>query len=234
MDGIWPPVSRSDRIIEARHKICHWQSRRRAIRWQTGPLCIWGQPELSSSSARRGFINNGGKCQQQNSSSWWQSLNDLGLRSIKELHCFAQPANPASGFIHFPVMLFLLEILLKQNTALLSTVCVCVRVYTVQVWHLKLSQLFDNLGHKNHIFSSSWQPWPLWFEIWWPYSKLFVSSGLKIFESFGLVLWIWVCWTQEGVFVAFISAFADFQKLFCSHSFVRFQKKSRLRKKTNV
>ena len=102
----------------------------------------------------------------------------------------------------------------------------CVSVYTVQVWHLKFSQLFDDLGHKNHIFSSSWQPWPLWFEIWWSYSKLFVSSGL--------ILWIWVCWTQEGLFVAFFSAFVDFQKLFCSHFFARFQKKSRLRKKTNV
>ena len=57
-------------------------------------------------SPRQGFINNGGKCQQQNSSSWWQSLNDLGLRSIKELHCFAQPANPDRAFIHFFVMLF--------------------------------------------------------------------------------------------------------------------------------
>ena len=152
MDGIWPPVSRSDRIIEARHKICHWQSRRRAIRWQTGPLCIWGQQELSSSSARRGFINNGGKCQQQNSSSWWQSLNDLGLRSIKELHCFAQPANPARGFIHFLVG-DCFNCRFCSKTALISTVCVC--TYIVQVWHLNFSQLFDDLGHENHVFSKN-------------------------------------------------------------------------------
>ena len=164
MDGIWPPVSRSDRIIEARHKICHWQSRRRAIRWQTGPLCIWGQQELSSSSARRGFINNGGKCQQQSSGSWWQSLNDLGLRSIKELHCFAQPANPARGFIHFLV-----------SGCIDCRFWVFVCVYTVHVWHLKFSQLFDDLGHENHIFSESissrgaplttlttWPPGPPW------------------------------------------------------------------------
>ena len=45
-----------------------------------------------------------------------------------------------------------LRILLKENTALLSTVRPSV---SVQAWHLNFSQLFDDLGHENHVFSES-------------------------------------------------------------------------------
>ena len=45
-----------------------------------------------------------------------------------------------------------LWILLKQNTALLSTLRVSV---SQQVWHLNFSQLFDDLGHENHIYPES-------------------------------------------------------------------------------
>ena len=41
------------------------------------------------------------------------------------------------------------RILLNQNTALLPT------FRKSQAWHLNFSQLFDDLGHENHIFSES-------------------------------------------------------------------------------
>ena len=44
-----------------------------------------------------------------------------------------------------------LRIQLKLNTALLSTFRPCVR--SSQAWHLNFSQLFDDLGHENHVFS---------------------------------------------------------------------------------
>ena len=48
------------------------------------------------------------------------------------------------------ILLFkILRILLKQNTALLSIFSLS------QAWHLNFSQLFDDLGHENHIFSES-------------------------------------------------------------------------------
>ena len=33
----------------------------------------------------------------------------------------------------------------------------------VQAWHLNFSQLFDDLGHENHVFSESMQSWQYLF-----------------------------------------------------------------------
>ena len=84
------------------------------------------------------------------------SWNGFALDNYASLHQFTPEALPVQGnavehLIEF--MLLFLQILLKQNTAVLSTcmyVCHNATIVTSQLF-----QLFDDLEHENHTFFES-------------------------------------------------------------------------------
>ena len=94
----------------------------------------------------------------------WRLISNISLQ-WSEVHTATPPQNSPfnstqqslfvnshkwSFCIVSKILLFkILRILLKQNTALLSIFSLS------QAWHLNFSQLFDDLGYENHIFSES-------------------------------------------------------------------------------